>query len=161
MTVCERHLNNKKQIATLYWITSQIIIIFIFQAPSKPRENHQWRVLGSWWRKDGVTESHSLKVIITVLNLFINMSHAGWHLSFHYLLFHYLFINARSRDDLASSSQSDMFSSQSEDQWFSKEKLYKVENKSTIKGLKSILTFHQKQIFLNSFCKISYSSKFK
>jgi len=34
-------------------------------------------------------------------------------------------ILSRSRDDLASSSQSDMFSSHSEDQWFSKEKLYK------------------------------------
>ena len=34
----------------------------------------------------------------------------------------------RSRDDLASGAQADMFSSQSEDQWFSKEKLYKVRD---------------------------------
>jgi len=34
-------------------------------------------------------------------------------------------ILSRSRDDLASGAQADMFSSHSEDQWFSKEKLYK------------------------------------
>ena len=33
----------------------------------------------------------------------------------------------RSRDDLAGDLQADMFSSPPEDQWFSKEKLYKVE----------------------------------
>ena len=119
-----RH-HNKKQIATLYWITSQIIIIFIFQTQSW--QSHQWRILGSWWREDGVTESNSLKV--------------NNEIDFHKLLFIYdhvtccwltYYLLIRSRDDLASSSQSDMFSSHSEDQWFSKEKLYKVRNKSKI-----------------------------
>ena len=40
------------------------------------------------------------------------------------LLIYYIF---RSRDDLAGDLQADMFSSPPEDQWFSKEKLYKVD----------------------------------
>ena len=42
--------------------------------------------------------------------------------------YHLIRSHDRSRDDLASGAQADMFSSHAEDQWFSKEKLYKVSN---------------------------------
>ena len=51
-------------------------------------------------------------------------------------MIYYIF---RSRDDLAGDLQADMFSSPPEDQWFSKEKLYKVEQ-SDLNIEHSILT---------------------